>query len=106
MQESVAMYPSCTSRPSLGVGGSPPGGRLPHSKSTGLGSVVACVALLALPARVGAAQAPVGPGTSAGIRHEMILVDESRTQLLYVNQHEPKRNWTVKMPVVSTALTK
>lgn len=37
-------------------------------------------------------------GAPGGIRHEMVLVDESRAQLLYVNQHEPTRNWAVKMP--------
>ena len=58
-----------------------------------------CAALLALvPCRGTAAPAPAGPGGAAGIRHEMILVDESRSQLIYVNQGDPARNWSVKMP--------
>lgn len=39
-------------------------------------------------------------GASAGeaIRHRFLAVDESRTQLHYVDQGDPSRDWTIKLP--------
>ncbi|MDR3109745.1 MAG: hypothetical protein LBU65_08670 [Planctomycetaceae bacterium] len=31
------------------------------------------------------------------IRHRLLLLDESRSQLLYVDQIEPEKNWTIKV---------
>lgn len=46
---------------------------------------------------VGAALA----GEPAPLQHRFLAVDESRGQLVYVDQSAPEKNWTIKLPVKS-----
>ncbi|MDR1924668.1 MAG: hypothetical protein LBQ66_09850 [Planctomycetaceae bacterium] len=57
--------------------------------------VLFCLMLLCPP--VSLAQEQVAQDQQSQIKHKMIMLDESRKQILYVDQFEPKNDWVIKL---------
>jgi hypothetical protein len=55
-------------------------------------SAVACVSVLSTPAFA------ADPAPAGAVRHRLLLNDESRRQLLYVDEAHPESNWVVQLP--------
>ena len=59
--------------------------------------LASCLALSALCASPTAAGGENVPTSAASIRHRLLMLDESRSQLIHVDEFDPGKNWTVKI---------
>lgn len=63
----------------------------------GVEMMLALICLPVLAAEQGPAKAPLKLPESA-IKHRFMAIDESRSQLVYVDQHDALKNWTIQFP--------
>ncbi|MDF9834400.1 hypothetical protein M2103_002649 [Ereboglobus sp. PH5-5] len=57
--------------------------------------LLALLALFAL-AACSDKKSPAGAQTGKGIQHELVVIDEGRDTLFYINERNPSKNWLVK----------